>query len=226
MHARTSSIPLLAALGALLFTTAVRAEAPFKTAIWVQPAVPVAVAAFDAVNGLPLELIYVPVGATFETGGDWALSVELSYHRYTPFCIDSFYCYTAFGWIGSVGALYHPGGGGALHGFFIEPKLIASSVTTLYRDGLSYSPTGMHIPRPPNHASRGVELGVDIGYQLNFGNFYVAPVIGVSAGLCTSCLGGITQSMAYSFGGDAQAAGGVAPIYDLNLNLLRVGATF
>lgn len=50
MHARTSSIPLV---------------------------VPVAIAAFDAVNGLPLELIYVPVGATFETGGDWALSVAV-----------------------------------------------------------------------------------------------------------------------------------------------------
>ncbi len=107
-------------------------------------------------------------------------------------------------------------------GFFVHPKLI-----THY----SYEPAyGFGDNEHAAGSSVELRLGVDVGWQFTVGDFYIAPVLGLSAGY------GFNLPKA----GDALEPSRVlppefvgysprrrdAPVLGLNLDLLRVGTVF
>jgi hypothetical protein len=74
----------------------------------------------------------------------------------------------------------------------------------------------------------GVELGVDVGYRFQLGRLSVTPLLGLGLGIGLGLQSQATHYLAYStvdvaFNG---SGGDLAPLYNVTLDLLRVGYNF
>jgi hypothetical protein len=100
----------------------------------------------------------------------------------------------------AVGPMLHLPRGQRWSGFFVEPKLMAE----FGRETVSARGVG------------GVQLGVDVGFQVSWKALYFAVVVGAGAGYGVGPTNGVLLA-----GSPAPAAPGF--IWSVNLNLVRVG---
>src|SRR5262249_19748634 len=106
---------------------------------------------------------------------------------------------------------------GPLEGLLLQPRVVLSLLTS-------------RLPAPPPALYTGnvrvpggaLQVGVELGYQGVLDRLYIAPVLGVSAGLGANMA---QPSVALSAYQPADAPG-LRPVLDFNLNLLRVGLAF
>ncbi len=221
MHALLTALVLAASPVVPSPIESAPAEVP-RRVFWVEPL-------GTAVLGLGLlesSAFYLPLGANLPLGeSSTSLGVELTLT------------------MGSMRASTHQGGtqsippyarvlaaagpvfslsGRPLSGFFLQPKLI-----THY----SYEPA--YFFGDFEHAggsSLELRLGLDVGWQFLVGNLYFAPVFGLSAGYGFNMPKAgedlePSRVLPPGFVGYGRTRRS-APVLGLNLNLLRVGATF
>lgn len=200
-------------------------ESPARRAFWVQPI-------GTAVLGLALQespALYLPLGANLPVweGSSTSLGVELTvttgsmrstYEGDSGRPVPNYWRVLAAA--GPVFSLT----GRPLSGPFVQPKLLAN---------FSYEPEyGYDLDDHLGGASVEVQLGLDLGWQFTSGNWYIAPVLGASAGYGFNMpRGGGTSGFEPSRVLHPQFVGygtrrGASPVIGLNLNLLRLGAVF
>jgi hypothetical protein len=124
--------------------------------------------------------------------------------------------------VGSAGVAFSMGDG-PLRGLTFQPK-----VSLAYFSDVGNG--GVESPLSVNGDGVEVALGLDVSYQLQFGNFYVAPVLGASGGYCFNCTTRLPPNgelIALPFE-DPQALSRSNRwvLFRLNLNLLRAGFTW
>jgi hypothetical protein len=190
-----------------------------RVALWAQPVGTV-------VSGLTGGPVYIPVGANVPLSGSTSLGLELSlvYGSMREPEDEVLGAAPLAFWrvLAAVGPVFslrdEP-----LSGPFLQPKVIA-----LYSREPDYAFEAL---AHQGGSSLELQLGLDVGWQFSFGDWYVAPVVGVSAGYCFDCSvdGDATfepshflapRVYGYSTRRDSRAVVG------LNLNLLRAGTRF
>lgn len=215
---------MFALLSALVLAAApAEPVAPLKpahrAAVWTQPVGTV-------VSGLAGGPVYIPVGANVPLSGSTSLGLELSLVFGTMrdkeddvLGASPLNFWRVLAAVGPVFSLR----GEPLSGPFLQPKLIA-----LYSREPDYAfEQVLHT----GGSSLELQLGLDVGWQFAFGDWYVAPVVGLSAGYCFNCSvegdGAVEPShflaprvYGYSTRRDSR------PVVGLNLNLLRAGTSF
>jgi len=198
-----------AALVSLLLIVPARASADVKAgpSVWIEPLGTAFFAVDSAVNDYGLRLLYLPVGATVPVGAvDLDVELTLISHTEPPFgdVSDGVHELAA---ILSAGPRF-PLFGERRNGFFAEPKLQA---------------TWIH-PTQGGTDSSAIELGLDVGYQLTSGRLSLAFLIGISGGYGFN----VTSDHACPIIDEVSrpAPRSNRSVYDTNLNLFRIGATF
>jgi hypothetical protein len=190
------------------------AETPrLRHALWVQPVGTVLFGLAD--------VFYVPLGANLPLTEKTSLALEL-----TPVVGSWVYDATwtpperAIYWrvLAAAGPLLSFGDG-PLSGPFVEPKLIAIvAADPDYAEDMIRLQWGM---------SFEMQLGLDVGWQFSGAGWYVAPMLGASAGYCFNCTGESrdrTSSLITPMAKEYSDRRGHRPV--VNLNLLRIGPSF
>ena len=179
-----------------------------------------------AVWNEPLPLMLTPlgysglaVGANLPLNPDNDLVVEVMPFWTRDNC-DS-YC-GAVGGFAAVGVSYRlfRFGGGARDGFFVQPKLVAHAerVERVFN---------ARTRELTHEAELSVAIGVDVGYRMTFGNFFVAPILGASVGYASSINDYYPRFFPLAILGPNQSPWSEPVLgFDLNVHLLRVGFAF
>lgn len=190
-----------------------------RYAVWTQPVGTV-------VSGLAGGPVYIPVGANVPLSGSTSLGMELTlvYGSMRDPEDEKLGAPPVSFWrvLAAVGPVFSLRGE-PLSGPFLQPKLIGIySLEPAYAFGAESHSAG---------SSMEVQLGMDVGWQFSFGDWYVAPVVGVSAGYCFNCAvdGGsgfepshVLAPRVYGYSQTRESL----PVLGLNLNLLRAGTSF
>jgi hypothetical protein len=182
---------------------AVAADDP-RHAVFIQPA---ATSLGASASALGSPTLWVPVGMTFPVSEE-LLTVEV-----TPFVFSSpqkkLFDYWKAGWMAAIS--WHNPSKASMKGFFFAPKLVSSVWNDRFNDVVA--------------SSYEVGLMLDVGYQFNFDNVYVAPVLGLGGSICIDCRPSEATEMRYFSEANAWHSW-TALTLAANLNLLRVGASF
>ncbi len=195
------------------------AQAAPRAAVWTQPVGTV-------VSGLAGGPVYIPVGANVPLSGSTSLGLELSlvFGSMRAPEDDVFGAPPVNFWrvLAAVGPVFSLRGE-PLSGPFLQPKVLA-----LYSREPEYAFEQVF---HQGGTSLEVQLGLDAGWQFSFGDWYLAPVVGLSAGYCFNCAvegdSGLEPShflapRVYGYSSQRDSR----PVLGLNLNLLRAGTRF
>lgn len=205
---------LLAAATALLLQAT-----PPSLAVWMQP-VGTIHSAFESVREGRVWIAYLPLGASYAPPA-WPVELhgELTITFGGEALTDASRSFA--GALVSAGPVFRLLRSGPLRGPFVQPKLFAS-----YLGQSAEVPSGFELFRAGSAMEIG--LGLDVGWQLQFGRVYVTPVLGATVSLATG--EGPPLSTYYGYG--TLAAGldprGEVSVFQwgLNLNLVRIGVVF
>jgi hypothetical protein len=112
-------------------------------------------------------------------------------------------------------------------GWFLQPKLrvrafntTGGSESVLFAD---CSPDNLALLRG---SDREIGMGLDLGYQMRFGPLFLAPLLGVSFGVCLDAPGGNFFHVDFDLFTEIKPRERVSVCGGLNLNLLRIGVAF
>jgi hypothetical protein len=191
-----------------------------RGAAWIQP---VGIALITRSS----DEVYLSGGFNIPFGQQRSLAVELAYLRihggtgpkpwFSGVVSDESFWEWDYGILTVGPSLELDGGGRPLEGPFIQPKAIIA----LLRSRLGYG--GLEFPaRDITTFGIGLEAGIDVGYHLRFDPIYLAPVLGLSVGAGRGVPLGLLGMYPMELGGPV----GRALKFDLNVNLLRIGAVF
>lgn len=217
MNALLTALLLTAAPDAPATTTPVPVENPTpRTSVWVQPVGTV-------LFGLFGQAVYLPLGANVPLSEKTTLALELTpvvgswrsiYDTSEPDRGQHWRVLAAAGPVFSFGR-------GPLSGPFIQPKLMTV---------LAYDPNYAYDEvRITGGVSFELQVGLDVGWQFTAGDWYVAPMLGASAGYCLNCSGDsrdFVSSLITPMAREYSSQRGPRPVLNLNLNLLRIGTAF
>jgi hypothetical protein len=193
------------------------AEAPApRHALWVQPVGTV-------LFGLYGQALYLPLGANLPLTEKTSLALEL-----TPvvgswvYDIGAIPPERALHWrvLAAAGPLFSFGGG-PLSGPFVQPKL-----STVLASDPDYAEDMIRLQ---GGVSFELQLGLDVGWQFSGAGWYVAPMIGASAGYCFNCTGDSDEwvsSLITPMAREYSDQRSPRRVFNLNLHLLRIGTSF
>ena len=173
--------------------------------VWAEP-VGMALSAAVALDDSVATMFYAPVGVTWRAHpGARPWTVELAPYRLSDDTIRS----PNWGARISAGPVYGAGPGES--GGFVQ-QLGTLTLQRNYTDNFGV----------------GLELGVDVGYRFQLGRHSVTPLIGLGLGVGYGLEPQGTHYLAYSTMDVALNGSGseLAPLYNVTLDLLRVGYTF
>ena len=187
-----------------------------SASVWLQPLSLLTLTPFSAFEGNTL--VMLPLGANIALGDRTDLVFEV-----TPIWghQDCEARCTTLGLAVAVGPAWtvlptRPGSG-----FFVQPKLVgvlASDSRTVERvvglDEGNWSETGQQL-----------SLGLDVGYRMTRGHFFMAFVLGGSVGQGWN-VPRSSESLFFSFLDWPERAREDKSVWDVNLNLVRIGGSF
>ncbi|HYH96367.1 hypothetical protein [Hyalangium sp.] len=186
--------------------------------LWTQPVGALALwAGFRAVTQEDTYLM-VPVGANVPLSPTQELVLELTPIWTRQDCEARCSSLALAVAVGTAWAVAPNGSGG---GFFLQPKLVG----VVSRDSRE---AGFEVPFDEGSwsATRGqLSLGLDVGYRMNFGRFFMAFVLGGSVGLGWD-VPTSSHSIFFSLLDWPQRSSQDKVVWDFNLHLLRLGASF
>lgn len=192
--------------GAILALLASSAAAQSQVEVWAEPVGMALSAGITLDDDHDAALFYAPVGVTWRASpGARPWTVELTPYRLKN---DDF---RSPNWGARLSA-------GPIHG--AGPGESGAFVQRLGTLMLQRNFTG--------NLGVGVELGVDVGYRFQLGRLSVTPLLGVGLGVGLGLQSEASNYLAYStidaaFNG---AGGDIVPLYNVTLDLLRVGYSF
>lgn len=184
--------------------------------LWVQPLSLLTLTPIASSNGDTL--LMIPVGANLALGASTDLVLEL-----TPI-IASYDCEarcTTRGLAFAVGPSWTFGASRPGNGFFLQPKLLG----VLTRDSREVE---FQVPSDAgswSETGRQLSLGLDVGYQLKRGPLFLAFVVGGSVGQGWN-IAEDKDSLFISLLDTPIRAREDKTVWDLNLNLVRIGGSF
>jgi hypothetical protein len=177
--------------------------------LWTEPLGPLVLGAFYAANRNTF--LMVPVGANIPLSRERDLVLEL-----TPIWIRQ----DCEGPCGSkalalaVGMAWTPQPNASGGGFFLQPKLVGVLTRDTGGEDVVFTTT------------RGqLSLGLDLGYRLNFDRLFLAFALGGSVGLGWDVQAS-TPSIFFSLLGWPERRSTDKAVWDLNVHLVRIGASF
>ncbi len=191
--------------GITLALLASSAAAQPQVELWAEP-VGMALSAGVTLDDGDALLFYAPVGITWRaSAGARPWTVELAPYRMTDNDLRS----PNWGARLSAGPVHGAGPGES--GFFVQ-QLGTLMLQRNYTDNFGV----------------GVELGVDVGYRFQLGRLSLTPLIGLGLGVGYGLEPQGTNYLAYSTLDVALNGSGseLAPLYNVTLDLLRVGYSF
>lgn len=192
------------------------APRPRAHGLFVQPVGAIAMAAAGD--------LYVPLGLQWPLGAQSELVVEATLVSGNWYGCSS---RSQGGWLAAGLASYLSHKTSGSRGWFVEPKLIGRYFDTHGAHGASgWFGCSATEAGNLNQTDFELHLGVDAGYEIRVGALEIIPLLGVSAGFCSQCVGGspfFVGSLAPLSGPGLRSD---RPTLGLNLNLLRLGLRF
>jgi hypothetical protein len=202
-------------VAACLMAGAVWAQPPPPTAsgrsvtLWTEPLGPLLLGSFYAANRDTY--LMVPLGANVPLSRELDLVLELTPIWIRQDCEGP--CKSQALALG-VGTAWTPQPNTSGGGFFLQPKLVG----VLARD------TG--VDNEVWTTTRGqLSVGLDLGYRLNFDRLFLAFVLGGSVGMGWNVQES-TPSIFFSLMGWPERRSVNKAVWDLNVHLVRIGASF
>ena len=191
-------------------------SAPPSVSLWVQPLSLLTLTPIAASEGDTL--LMLPVGANFALGSRTDLVLEL-----TPL-LASYDCEARCktqGLAVAVGPSWtvvqtRPGSG-----FFVQPKLLG----VLTRDSREVDFVVPGDAGSWSETGRQLSLGLDVGYRMTRGHFFMAFVLGGSVGRGWN-VPQASDSLFFALLDTPQRAREDKSVWDINLNLVRIGGSF
>lgn len=188
-----------------------RTEAAAQSAIWVSPILFGVSLAEVLVSSAPAAASF-PVGVSHSMSPHWNLVVEAAASWGSSSGPDS-YQHRATQLVVAVGPEFNLGAEGQRDGMFVLPKIIAA-YWWLDRTSQTGAPSLFT-------DAAELQLGVDLGYRISWGSFYFASFFGISGGYSTYASSAWAGPLLNTY-----ERGSSRAVFALNLNFLRVGATF
>lgn len=168
----------------------------------------------------PLGYTGVSLGANLPLGRSHDLILELMPFWADSECDSDSDCDAegAFAAVGVAFKLFGPRED-SRDGFFVQPKFVAHFARHHRVDAF-----------PPGSSSSNefsVAVGIDIGYRMTFGHFFIAPVLGASIGYDNDLNDAALRFFPLATLGPNEGPLGSPVIgFDLNIHLLRIGVAF
>jgi hypothetical protein len=178
--------------------------------LWTEPLGPLLLGSFFAANDDTYFM--VPVGANIPVGQELDLVLELTPIWTRQDCEGP--CRTQALAL-AVGTAWTPRPNASGGGFFLQPKLVG----VLNRD------TGADDNEVWTTTRGQLSLGLDLGYRMNLGNFFLAFVLGGSVGMGWNVQAS-QPSIFFSLMGWPERRSTDKAVWDLNVHLVRIGASF
>jgi hypothetical protein len=177
--------------------------------LWTEPLGPLVLGSFFA--SIRDTYLMVPVGANIPMGPTQDLVIELTPIWTRQNCEGP--C-RAQALALAVGTAWTPQPNASGGGFFLQPKLV----------GVLARQTGVDDDVFTN--TRGqLSLGLDLGYRMNLGRFFLAFVLGGSVGMGWN-VEASQPSIFFSIMGWPGRRSADKAVWDLNIHLVRIGASF
>ena len=180
-----------------------------SASVWIQPLSLLTLTPFSAFEGSTL--VMLPLGANIPLSDRTDLVFEV-----TPIWIsqDCEGRCTTRGLAVAAGPAWtvlstRPGSG-----FFVQPKLVGLVARDESRAEENWSETGQQL-----------SLGLDVGYRMTRGHFFMAFVLGGSVGKGWN-VPRSSESLFFSFLDWPERAREDKSVWDVNLNLVRIGGSF
>lgn len=162
---------------------------------------------------------YIPIGVNLPVTPLTSLALELTFSFNTGTSrFDPSYAQV---WA-SAGPLVKLTGGSGLTGFFFQPKVL---LLYSHEDPVTLTRGSGPIAAPSDGNAYEFQAAADLGYQVAWGRFFFATVIGAGAGYGFGVPEGSPSVMTLAYSGFNRSRVN-QPVYSVNLNLLRIGTTF
>ncbi len=174
---------------------------------------------------LPLGTQYLPVGVMWQPEGvPWALVAEVAILRTSHFAATDCFgpCPSTTQFFASVGPTIDLADGTPLQGFFVRPAIRYTYARDFGGSVDSFPGRG---PIVDGHAN-AAQLGADLGWMGATGRLHATLSVGASAGLCDGCGRSSFGAASALFGPVSGRRGVKSVVWDLDLDLLRLGLRF